>query len=595
MRRGKATLSYENWVFWYHRNKADIENLKKALYTPASSFNPLHVVGGGNLSNRSDATHDTRAKVQTVILPALLRAIGAPKLHQDTRSAAYIALAKMATDPEHVELLKSGLDLSRKPDIIVQESAAIALGLLRREHKADRFLAAELDRVRAFLFGVFQNEDYQPRTRSFAALAIGLLGDQPAGGRSTGAGQGPVQVTSQLFDLLGQHASFKHPDLVLSLLLAIGLQPGTSLLPEQKAQLRSCLTRGNLHGSSVTSLTRSYVALTLGRVGDGTDVAVLQRALTNRRNKDRNIQRSCLIALGQLGRHVQGDDRVQVANCLLRSARKLKDASARNFAIISLSDLMIADIQADRTDVIGNTDVEEYLLKTADSGRPLQRPFAALALGLIGKAIGEQVSINVYGEFRGQAISVLRSGLGAKKIDKRARGAFATSLGIVQDRGSIKALVALVKEQKEDPELRGYAALGLGLIGVATSNVLDPIRSALAERRSEELRQQLATALGLLEDREAIPLLLRELRLARSQAVKGQVVLALARIGDARAVGPLVDLLENEREQSLTRALACAGLGVVGDLQWLPSLSRLSMDVNYRASTDLLNEVLSLI
>ena len=42
-------------------------------------------------------------------------------------------------------------------------------------------------------------------------------------------------------------------------------------------------------------------------------------------------------------------------------------------------------------------------------------------------------------------------------------------------------------------------------------------------------------------------------------------------------------------------SLGVTGLGVIGDLEWLPSLSRISLDVNYRASTDLINEVLSLI
>ena len=44
----KGSLGFENWVFWYHNNKADIENLKKALYSRVSSENPLFVVGGAN-------------------------------------------------------------------------------------------------------------------------------------------------------------------------------------------------------------------------------------------------------------------------------------------------------------------------------------------------------------------------------------------------------------------------------------------------------------------------------------------------------------------------------------------------------------------
>ena len=588
----KGSLGFENWVFWYHNNKADIENLKKALYSRVASENPLFQIGGRNLANRSDATHDTRAKVETDIIPALKRVIAAKKMHQDTQSAAYIALAKMAKNPQEIELIKKGLDLSLKPDVIVQESACIGLGLLRRDLKENQFEASELDKTRDFLFNVFESKEYQNRTRGFAVLAIGLLGDQPSGSNRYA---GHAATTERLFGLLQQHGDFKHPDLIVGVLMAIGLQEAPSLTGTQKDELRRCLAKGTLYGKGVQSMARSYVALTLGRIGDAADIQVLQRAMTSRRNKDRNIQRSCAIGLGQLGHLVQGEDRIQVAKTLLDNMSKLKDASSLNYAVISLSDLIIADVKQGKTDVIGNTKAGEYLLKLAEDGKYIQRPFGALALGLIGKEIGDQTTIPVYGEFRSKSIEILRSGLKTKKLDKRGRAAFATSLGIVRDLTSIKDLIAIISDKKEDQELRGYAALALGLIGTATRDVLIPIREALKERRSEELRQQTATALGLLQDPDAVPLLLDELKRAKSQNVKGQVVLALAKIGDARAVAPMIALLENKKEQDLTRALACAGLGVIGDLEWLPSLSRLSLDVNYRASVDLINEVLSLI
>jgi HEAT repeat protein len=588
----RGTLGFENWVFWYHNNKADIENLKKALYSRVASENPLFQIGGRNLSNRSDATHDTRAKVESLIIPTLLEVMEAKNMHQDTQSAAYIALAKMAKEPTQIELIKKGLDPSLKNTIIVQESAAIALGMLRRGLKAQQFEAAELDKVRDFLFGIFENEEYYARIRGFAALAIGLLGDQPSG---SGTYSGHAATTERLFGLLAKHNDFNHPDLVIGVLMAIGLQPAPSVTGDQKDELRRCLAKGTLYGNGIQSMAQSYVALTLGRIGDAKDIQVLQRAMTNRRNKDRNIQRSCAIGLGQLGRLVQGEDRIEVAKTLFDNMSKLKDASALNYAVISLSDLIIADVKQGRTDVIGNTKVGDYLLELADDGKYIQRPFGALALGLIGKEIGDQTTVPIYGEFRSKSLEILRNGLKTKKLDKRGRAAFATSLGIVQDLTSVKDLVALVSDKKEDQELRGYAALALGLIGNATRDVLLPIREALKERRSEELRQQTATALGLLKDSEGVPLLLDELKRAKSQNVKGQVVLALAKIGDARAVAPMVELLKDDGEQDLTRALACAGLGVIGDLEWLPSLSRISLDVNYRASVDLINEVLSLI
>ena len=587
---GRASLSYESWVFWYHHNKADIENLKKALYTRTSSLNPIFVAGGQNLDNRSDALQGITAKVRQTIIPALLQTIDAKDMHQDTRSAAFIALAKMATDPQQIEIIQNGLDLARKPDVIVQESAAIGLGLLRRERPSEQFAALELDRVRAFLFDVFENEDYGPRTRGFAALGIGLLGDQPTAGE-----EGAARTTSRLFELLKQRDSFPNQDLTYGLLMAIGLQPPTSVRGEQRDALRVCLLRGSLYKQPVASMTRAYCALTLGRIGDKNDIHVLRKGMTIRRNKNRNIQRSCAIGLGQLSRHVQGESRVELAKVLLEQVDKSKDASTRNFALISLSDVLRAEVRAARTDVVGSTKVDERLLQLADNGSYLLRPFAALALGLVGKEIGERAAINEYGEFRSRSIGILKNGLDSRKLTHRDRGAFATALGIVQDRTSVKALSALVADRKENDELRGYAALGLGLIGVATANVLHPIRDALRERRSEEMRQQMATALGLLQDGKAVPMLLEELDRAKSQNVKGQVVLALARIGDARAVDPMIARLQDENEQALTRALACAGLGVIGDLQWLPSLSRISLDVNYRTSSDILNEVLSLI
>ena len=89
----------------------------------------------------------------------------------------------------------------------------------------------------------------------------------------------------------------------------------------------------------------------------------------------------------------------------------------------------------------------------------------------------------------------------------------------------------------------GYAAIALGHIGIGGERVLRPIRAALKERRSEKLRRATATALGMLTDHKAVPILLDELAKARSQSAKGQVVIALAKVGDERAIEPLTRLL----------------------------------------------------
>src|SRR5439155_24097701 len=82
---------------------------------------------------------------------------------------------------------------------VVNESAAFALGLLRRTEKEKQFDPKELDRVRDFLFDAFGNESLDTRSRCFSMVAIGLLGDQPtmrlatpvsgSGGGETGGGR----------------------------------------------------------------------------------------------------------------------------------------------------------------------------------------------------------------------------------------------------------------------------------------------------------------------------------------------------------------------------------------------------------------------
>ncbi len=607
--KGPASLGFENWVFWYHNNKEDIEKLKGALYSSVSSESVIFDLGGRSRSNRSDAMHDIRAKVESAIIPALRWAMDSKNSgHQDTESAAYIALAKMAKNPNDIDVIKKGLDQKLKKKVIVQESAALALGLLRRAEEEHQFTAKDLDGVREFLFGVFENKDYPTRTRGFTALAIGLLGDQPTGSKdyiegvtSTTDAATDDQVaraatTTRLFELL--RGKYSNQDLYIGLLMSIGMQRADSVSEEQRDILRECVTKGKLYKNDVNNFIRSYAALQLGRIGTQKDVTLLERALTSRRS-DVNIQRSAAIGLGVLSKLIPSKERVNVANVLLTAIqkKKVKDASAVNFSYISLGYLLIEDVKANKTDVIEQTKTAEFLLKEASDGRILQRPFAAISLAICGREIGETPDLAVYGDFRQKSLETLRAGLSSKKLDKRGRAGFACSLGIIKDEGSVKNLQELVADRKEDHELRGYAALGLGLIGFAPKQVTSAIREALKERRSEEMRQQCATALGLLKDKEAINLLLEELKRAKSQSVKGQVVLAIAKIGTESAVDPLVALLMNKsrKEQDLTRALACAGLGVIGDLEMIPSLSRISKNVNYRASTDLINEVLSII
>lgn len=593
----KSALSFENWIFWYENNKEDLENLKTAIYSKVTSDNPIGVLGSGEEGGQQGgATQGTASKVESHIRPALLWAMDHDNAgHQDIESASYIALAKISKYPEDIERLAKGLDLSNKNlDKLTLESAALSLGLLRRQDPAKQFSATELDKARAILFSVIENDEHATGTRSFAAMAVGLLGDQPTGsGDYAGDTQAAAKATTaRLWELLGQ--AHKDDNIPVSLLIGLGLQPKSSVTEEMLQELVNCTLKGKLGKVDCSTEVRTYAALALGRVGTPAMVKPLQQAMTAR-TVDRQIQRSVAIALGLLGRLVPAETRVEIAKVLKEGIDKNSDNSVRNFGIISLAYLINKDVEEGKTDVLEGAKAGEYLLAQAADGAPIQRPFGALALGLVVRALGDNDNrIEAYKGFKQKSLEIMRDGLQSQKLDKRSRAGFGVALGIAKDVYVRKTLQAIVGDGKEDKELRGYSAIALGLIGAGNDEIRKTLRAAL-EERSEEMRQQIATALGLLKDAGAVDTLLQALKDAESQNLKGQIVLALAKIGDARAVDPMVNLLKDKKEGDLTRALACAGLGVVGDLEWIPSLSRISKDINYRASVFYVNEVLTIL
>ena len=611
----KTPVSLDQWQFWWGYNNDDILNIKNSIYSIKRTQQGLISDVGGASGARSDSTRATSKQVKDTLVPALLEIINDPskamKPGPDTHSAAYIALAKVTDDPSHIALFMDAIvnkDGKKNSDVhqTVNESAAFALGLLRRSDKARQFDAKELDRVRDFLFSVYENESLQMRTRGFAMISLGLLADQGSlrSRRETTGGGGlfyapdPMamgQVTAdRIVDVLKRQ--YKDPQMYVVALLALGMQQPTDVSSDTIDLLKECALKGKLHKEPVDDLTSSYAALAVGKLGRESEIGAMLNALTITQTGI-NTKRSAAIALGLLGRRIDGPARGTLAVQIAQAIDKVKEATAKNFGIISLAYLLQADAEAQHTDVLNAKGVKiaDYLLKIAEDGKYSERPYGALALGLVGKAIGDKPGILEYGQFRSQAIETLRKGLKETKMDKRARGAFAIALGVLQDDGAKADLKALVADKQEEKELRGYSAVALGLIGIPDPDVIKVIRDALKERSSEELRQQTAIALGLLQTADTIPTLIQEIKEADSQNVLGQVVLALAKIGDARAIAPLVEIMKDTSRPDLTRALACAGLGLIGDLEMIPSLARISKDINYRASPDVVNEALSIL
>jgi HEAT repeat protein len=584
-RRKVSGLTFEDWEFWWAHNSADVLRLKAALFamrvTPDS---PIGVLGKG-VGNASDATRPTETQVRAVVVPALLRAME-PKadVDPDVAGAAHVALAKVTDDPAHLDRLRAAVADPEQP-LLLREAAAISLGLVRRGEGRARFSARDLDRMRRFCLDVFEDDDHPTRVRAFAMFSVGLLGDQPT----------DDPVAPRLATLLRERRW--NDDLGVALIQALSLQPAQAVGAEVLDLLVDAALRGRLGRDDASDILRAHALLAVGRLGWDVHVGPATNALALR-SASALVRRSAAIALGTLGARVDGDARAEVALALVRAAETQSDASVRSFATMSIARLLEADVRAQRTDVqnAGRGRAVDFLAKTAESGAPIQRPYGALALGFVARAVGDRPDVLAHGELRERAVALLRAGLEDRSRDARTRAAFAVSLGIARDEGSRAGLVALVGDRDADPTLRGHAAVAFGMVGGGGTREVSVLEAALRERSSEELRRQTAVGLGLVQPRRAVDLLLAELSDPDApDSVKGQVVAALGAVGDERALAPLAALVFDARASVPTRALACAGLGLVGDLELVPSLSVLSKDQNYRASPDALTEVLTIL
>src|SRR4029453_11370371 len=115
--------------------------IKDAIYalrgSPGSPLSELRRTSGA----RNDAQRATAEEVKRLVVPALHWVLSSEnRANPNLVSAGYLSLAKVTDDPADIALIKGGVmdGNGKKPDGVsqgVNESAAFALGLLRRTEK----------------------------------------------------------------------------------------------------------------------------------------------------------------------------------------------------------------------------------------------------------------------------------------------------------------------------------------------------------------------------------------------------------------------------------------------------------------------------
>jgi HEAT repeat protein len=587
--RVATTDEESSWQHWWALNRL-------ALLPDRDAARARRAVTPGEeaAEDPTGATAFTRGRVVRArdhVIPFLLRVVDPrERMRDDVVASALLALGKLSQDRETIPLLVGRLEDPRS-SAMVRESAALALGLLRRTEASLQVTGRDLDRVRAALFVRFDDEEVPARARAFAALSLGLLGDQPFGDAYSRDGRLVVQgLWARL------HENHAHRDAYVALLAALGMQPGAGLPDGVREGLYAIVAGRRVQGRKWPALERGHALAAAMRLGGPGSTALLLRVL-GRKREDEAVRRAAFVALGPTADRATPDERADLARALSAALPEAHDPLTRGLGHVAAGRLLAADVAAGSDRLVRESGLARVLLAEARSGATPTRGFStlALALALRGAERAEAPLSDACRAFRAEGVALLLARHETGHGDAGERSAVAVALGLAAVVEAVEPLRRAVEDRNADPALRGHAAVALGHLGVATPEVERALHLALAERRDDDLRRQAALGLAFLGGRAAVVQLLRELEAGRSERHLAQVVIALGRLGELDAVEPLLRHAADGARSESGQALAVVALGLIADPETRPSLLRLTEDANYPGRTDAMHEAYSIL
>jgi HEAT repeat protein len=578
------------WQFWWERNKAPYLNLKSAIHGRVITGSDDFFLARGDAPQSKDALKPSDGAIRTKVVPALKAALE-KETQNDIVTGAMIALAKIGDEQD-----ESGVSQFRRliepflghANQEVAETACLSLGILANDASVPTLTSLARDDAEGRrLIG---STEVPNRTRAFATYGLGLVGHRTA--------QNSIRqnIVGVLIELLagpdGAHRDVKVAALTALGIVAIDVDPSETPAStpgdcaSRQSQIRY-LCRSFENGSNAP-LIRAHAPTAMARLLPGTQpdmkgrvAKVLIGALAMHTKETDEVQQSCVLALGQIGDADKDPSDVEIRSTLKRIVTE-GDPQSRHFALIALGQIGGRPGIGDGNDD-GLRDVRAVLLTSLTKGQRQIRPWAALGLGVMERALAERKQDS----YPPSPISkeAVREVLTNCTVPSDV-GAFSIAAGIARDPEAIPILRDKLANIA-DHEARGYIALALGLIGARDS--ISPIRAVVRESKYRPaLLNQAAIALGLLGDKDLVPDLIGMLSEAKGQATQAALSSALGLIGDSRSIDPLVEMLQNAEITPAARGFAAVALGIVTDKEPLPWNAKISTNINYRASTSTL-------
>jgi len=567
MTKRTGSEGYERWEFWWEHNKDPFLQLKarlgKSTITSGASRFGSRRRGGDALP----ASRPSASEIERDIVPPLLE--GLLESHPDVVDSAALALGRSVRPDEGsakvLEALRQALGHKEKS---AREAAALALGVLGNP-AAIAPLTALLDDTEEGRRLTGHPEGVEPLVRAFAAASLGLLhatsaraGLERAVSESGTANLGVKGMAVLALGMLGE----EHEELVRFLL---------ALMQDRAAN----------------ALVRAQAPIALGRLARSGDAgaaavhAILGTRLLPRfqdESTDLHLRRSLAIALGM----VATAEDAEVLDALIGAVASQKDDSTRHFAIIALAEIGARDAEPARHPEVHAKLAAFFERELAEPHRITHQPYAALGSAIYARN-------DKLPDGRKQEVARRVQAAFDAATNPSYCGAMAVALGLLDAKEASDDLWKRY-EESSDPPLKGYIAVGLGLMR-ANAHAAEMREEIQKKGLHPRYRLQLARALGLMGDLEALPALIRYLESAETLAETASAAQAVGLVGDRSAVKPLLEILGNKSKQPLQRGFAEIALGILAEKSALPWNVVFAVDSNYRAKVDALSEILDLL
>jgi HEAT repeat protein len=568
-RRGGGE-GFERWEFWWEHNKDPFLDLKTRLAkgTPSSGSGGF-LAGRQKLSEAMSANRPSPSEVKDNLIPAFIEALG--ETHPDIVDSAALAIGRSLRQEDAavaLDTLKKALQHKEKT---AREASTLAMGVLGNVDAVETLLDLLKDSQKGRQ-ATGQSAGVEVMVRGFAAASLGMISADAAIDdlKKTISDPNLNQLDTKALSILALGMMKSRHEEIVTFLLA--LMEDRSLNTYVRAQAPISLGRLNRQTKEGSPAARQVLT-----------TKVLPLFLDDKADND--LRRSLAICIGMLA-SLDDDTADAAIEALLGAVAKGNDDQTRHFSIMALAEIGTNDADPAKHEAAHQKLRDFFVRELTQPKRITHQPYGALGLAVYAR------NPKLTPEVKAAAQSKILEAFN-QTSNPSYKGAMAIGVGLLDYKVGAEDLWREFEDSNDQP-LKGYIAISLGLMRV--NSKAEKFRELITTKGLEQkYRLQLARALGLMSDTQAVPTLIEYLQSAETQVETATAAQALGLIGDRSAVEPLLAILKNKSKQPQSRGFAAVALGIIAEKTTLPWNAVFSVNSNYRAKVNALSEILDIL